>query len=264
MHKILRAAVAGLLVLSMGLFSACSQQGDSRIRKDDGKPIGYQLDLPEQGEEIAVIHTNMGDIKLRLFPDAAPKAVENFTTLAKEGYYDGIIFHRVINDFMIQGGDPLGTGTGGESMWGEPFEDEFNLNLLNIRGSVAMANSGPDSNGSQFFINQASAESFVGWDYYENAYENYKANQAAYDQQGVGTIDMSKVTDSVKELYVENGGNPHLDGAYTTNQKGHTVFAQVFEGMDVVDSIARVTVDSSDKPVTVVVIETISVETYEG
>ncbi|HIR58393.1 MAG TPA: peptidylprolyl isomerase [Candidatus Gallacutalibacter pullicola] len=263
MKKFLRSALAGLLVLSMGLFAGCSQE-DPRVRPDDGNPIGYQLDLPEEGEEIAVVHTNMGDFKLRLFPDAAPKAVENFTTLAEQGYYDGIIFHRVINDFMIQGGDPTGTGRGGESIWGEPFEDEFNLNLLNIRGSVSMANSGPDTNGSQFFVNQKGASSFSGWDYYENQYEDYKANKSAYDAQGVGVIDMSRVTDSVRELYNENGGNPHLDGAYTTNRTGHTVFAQVFEGMDVVDSIARVTVDSSDRPVTDVVIETISIETYEG
>ena len=263
MKKFLRSALAGLLVLSMGLFAGCSQE-DPRVRPDDGNPIGYQLDLPEEGEEIAVVHTNMGDFKLRLFPDAAPKAVENFTTLAEQGYYDCIIFHRVINDFMIQGGDPTGTGRGGESIWGEPFEDEFNLNLLNIRGSVSMANSGPDTNGSQFFINQAQAGSFAGWAYYENQYEDYKANKSAYDAQGVGVIDMSRVTDSVRELYNENGGNPHLDGAYTTNRTGHTVFAQVFEGMDVVDSIARVTVDSSDRPVTDVVIETISIETYEG
>ncbi|PWM07452.1 MAG: hypothetical protein DBX98_02925, partial [Clostridiales bacterium] len=84
-----------------------------------------QLDQPEKGEEIAVIHTSMGDIKVKFFPDEAPKAVENFKTLAKDGYYDGITFHRVINDFMIQGGDPTGTGTGGESIYGGAFEDEF-------------------------------------------------------------------------------------------------------------------------------------------
>ena len=86
-----------------------------------------QLDKPAQGETVAVMHTSMGDISLRLFGDKAPKAVENFTTHAQNGYYNGLIFHRVIRDFMIQGGDPLGTGTGGESVWGRPFEDEFDM-----------------------------------------------------------------------------------------------------------------------------------------
>ena len=125
----------------------------SRVNEDADKPVGYQLDLPAEGEEIAVIDTNMGVMKMRLFPNAAPKTVENFTTLAKQGYYNGQIFHRVINNFMIQGGDPTGTGTGGENIWGtEGFEDEFNANLLNIRGSVAMANRGKNTNGSQFLL----------------------------------------------------------------------------------------------------------------
>ena len=113
-----------------------------------------QLALPVAGDLVAIMHTNMGDISIRLFPEFAPKTVENFTTHAKNGYYDGLTFHRVIKDFMIQGGDPDGTGAGGKSIWGDSFEDEFDKKLLNIRGSLAMANSGPATNGSQFFINQ--------------------------------------------------------------------------------------------------------------
>lgn len=263
MNKFFRAAVAGMLILTVGIFPGCSQQ-DSRIRKDDGNPVGYQLDKPEAGEEIAVVHTNMGDIQMRLFPDAAPKAVENFTTLAQQGYYDGMIFHRVIDDFMIQGGDPTATGAGGESMWGEDFEDEFNGNLLNIRGAVAMANAGPNTNGSQFFINQAGTDVFSGWEYYDSIYQIYKENKDLYDQQGVGVLDMDLISDSVKDLYTENGGNPTLDGAYTTNHNGHTVFAQVFEGMDVVDTIAGTATDENDRPIEDVVIESISIEPYEG
>ena len=82
-----------------------------------------QLAKPVSGETVATMKTSMGDIKIRLFPEAAPKTVENFTTHAKNGYYDGLIFHRVINDFMIQGGDPTGTGCGGQSIWGSTFED---------------------------------------------------------------------------------------------------------------------------------------------
>jgi cyclophilin family peptidyl-prolyl cis-trans isomerase len=96
----------------------------------------------------ATIHTNHGPIEVELFDDDAPKTVENFRKLAGDGFYDGVVFHRVIKDFMIQGGDPTGTGTGGP---GYTFEDEFNDRKV-VRGSLAMANSGPNTNGSQFFI----------------------------------------------------------------------------------------------------------------
>ncbi|WP_275944504.1 peptidylprolyl isomerase [Nitrosophilus alvini] len=102
---------------------------------------------------IAVLETNQGTIEIELRPDIAPKAVENFSTHIKNGYYNGIIFHRVIKNFMIQGGDPTGTGRGGESIWGKPFEDEFAPNVIFDKpGIVAMANRGPNTNGSQFFI----------------------------------------------------------------------------------------------------------------
>lgn len=106
----------------------------------------------------ATIETNRGTFEVKLFPDVAPKAVENFITHAKAHYYDGTIFHRVIPGFMIQGGDPLGTGTGGESIWGKPFADEVKLSLqFNKPGLLAMANRGPVTNGSQFFITVAPA-----------------------------------------------------------------------------------------------------------
>lgn len=105
----------------------------------------------------AVIETNMGTIKLELFDNDAPKTAENFKLLAERGYYDGVIFHRVIENFMIQGGDPLGEGYGGESAWGGKFNDEINRDSPLYdgpyeKGTVAMANSGPNTNGSQFFI----------------------------------------------------------------------------------------------------------------
>src|SRR5881275_3147796 len=97
---------------------------------------------------MATLHTNHGAIELELFADDAPKTVQNFEELARKGFYDGVIFHRVIPDFMIQGGDPTGTGTGGP---GYTFEDEFNQHRI-VRGALAMANAGPNTNGSQFFI----------------------------------------------------------------------------------------------------------------
>ena len=113
-----------------------------------------QLDLENVKGPKAVIKTNHGDIKVQLFEKEAPMTVENFIRLAKKGYYDNTTFHRVISDFMIQGGDPKGDGTGGESIWGHPFEDEFSNKLFNLRGALSMANSGPNTNGSQFFIVQ--------------------------------------------------------------------------------------------------------------
>ena len=109
--------------------------------------------LLEASNPTAIVETSKGNIKIELRADMAPKAVENFVTHSKNGYYNGLIFHRVIKDFMIQGGDPTGTGAGGESIWGKPFEDEFAPNaVFDKAGILAMANRGPNTNGSQFFI----------------------------------------------------------------------------------------------------------------
>jgi len=105
---------------------------------------------------VAVIKTNMGTIEIELFSKEVPKTVENFVGLANKGYYNGVIFHRVIDNFMIQGGDPTGTGRGGESFWGKKFNDEIVPQLVfDKEGLLAMANSGPNTNGSQFFITLA-------------------------------------------------------------------------------------------------------------
>ncbi|WP_195200514.1 peptidylprolyl isomerase [Clostridium jeddahense] len=254
MRKRIRAALVGVSLLL--LLTACGGQ--------QKKEPGYQLDKPAAGEEIAVMETSMGEMKLRFFPEAAPKAVDNFKQLAQKGYYNGITFHRVMNNFMIQGGDPTATGSGGESVYGKAFEDEFSESLINLRGAVSMANSGPNTNGSQFFINQAPASAFSGWDYYQQGYDVYKQSPDAFTAQYGSWVDMSKISDTYKKLYTENGGNPTLDGAYSTTKKGHTVFAQVFEGMDVVDKIAAVEVDGSNKPTADVTITKITLEKYQG
>ena len=196
-----------------------------------------QLERPVSGETIAIMHTSMGDISLRLFPDKAPKAVENFTTHAKNGYYDGLIFHRVIKDFMIQGGDPRGTGTGGESIWGDSFEDEFDLELRNYCGALSMANAGPNTNGSQFFIVQAAS-----------CPAQMLAQFPALADKGFPP--------EVAENYKAVGGTPWLDFH-------HTVFGQVFDGMDVVNAIAGVEVGRQDKPKTDVRIQSITIKTAE-
>lgn len=243
------------------------------ISHDTKHKVGYQLDLPQAGEPIAILNTSMGTAKLRFFPEAAPKAVENFLTHAKNGYYSGLTFHRVIADFMIQGGDPNGTGTGGRSIWGEAFEDEFSDKLFNIRGAVSMANSGPNTNGSQFFINQAGAKSFAGWSYFESLWPQFKQMAVQYAQAGrldlfvhsygMACPDMDIVTEDIKRLYAGCGGNINLDGCLNDFGRGHTVFAQIFEGMELIDAIAAVETDPNDKPLQPVRIEGIDV-TVQG
>ena len=207
-----------------------------------------QFKMPANGEEVAVFDTNMGIIKMRLFDKAAPKTVENFKTHIKDGYYNGVIFHRVIKGFMIQGGDPQGNGTGGESIWGGTFEDEFCNGYYNFYGSVAMANTGVEgTNGSQFFINQ---NDNVKGDFEYGAYDVYNKYFPEW----------------VTKAYYQYGGYPVGDHEMyeQTHYNGHTVFGQVFEGMDVVNAIASVEVGENDKPVKDVVINKAYLEKYNG
>jgi len=124
------------------------------------KEKGAQMSTDQAGGSVATINTNHGSIRIQLFPNEAPKTVDNFVKLSKDGFYDGVIFHRVIPNFMIQGGDPTGTGMGGP---GYQFEDEFHPSLVfDSAGYLAMANSGPNTNGSQFFITTASTQHLNG------------------------------------------------------------------------------------------------------
>lgn len=156
---------------------------------------GAQTLPPQKGDSIITLETTYGVIKFKLFPELTPETAKNFIELSKKGFYDGLLFHRVIKDFMIQGGDPLGNGTGGETYKGPGtvLPDEISL-LRHIRGALSMANRGPNTGTSQFFIVQAAA------------------------------------------------GTPWLDSK-------HTVFGQVFEGMDIIDAIANTAVGASDRPV---------------
>ena len=161
------------LVLLCGCLTACGKDKEEEKAADNSpkqnkltsaygdKAYGFQLDTPEDDDTIAVMHTSMGDIAIRLFPEAAPKTVENFTTHAKDGYYNGLTFHRVINDFMIQGGDPKGDGTGGSD---STIKGEFKINgiqndLSHVAGVISMARKSMpyDSATSQFFICNADA-----------------------------------------------------------------------------------------------------------
>ncbi|MBQ6051970.1 MAG: peptidylprolyl isomerase [Clostridia bacterium] len=230
------------VAVAAALCSLCSCSR-SDIEKEEEEVYSLEFEnllqntAPEKGDKIAVMETSMGTVKIRFFPKIAPKAVENFITLSENGYYNGITFHRVMDGFMIQGGDPTATGRGGESCWGKEFEDEFSKYLFNFRGALSMANAGANTNGSQFFINQNNGYPDATWDLIEDRYG---------------------IDKDVVELYKKMGGGaPWLDGH-------HTVFGQVIEGMDVVDAIAAVDVDEASKPFEDVMIISITIEEYNG
>lgn len=196
-----------------------------------------QMAMPEEGDTIAIIHVrDFGDVTVRFFEDVAPKAVENFVEHSKAGYYDGGKFHRVIDEFMIQGGDPLGNGRGGESIWGKGFSEELDYSIVPYRGSLCMASAGTGTStiGSQFFITQAN---------YNEAMEQMLKN-AGYPE-------------GMLNAYKKYGG-------YLSLYLGYTVFGQVIDGMEVVDAIAAVETTGSENstPVEDVIIDTIEVTTY--
>ncbi|XOB62839.1 peptidylprolyl isomerase [Campylobacterota bacterium DY0563] len=159
--------------------------------------FGFML-LLEAANPIAVIKTNQGEMQIELRPDLAPKAVENFITHAKNGYYNGTIFHRVIKNFMIQGGDPTASGRGGESIWGKPFQDEFAPNItFNKPGILAMANAGPNTNGSQFFITTV-----------PTPWLNGRHTIFGYLKDGMKTL---KTIENVPTLGQSNGSKPLME-----------------------------------------------------
>ena len=210
--------IGASLALSIGLFAACGSDNSTKDTKESTAKTTEssvdlnKLDLPQLNDKVTddeylvELVTTEGSVRIKLFPKQAPKAVENFVKHAKDGYYKDTPFHRVIKDFMIQGGDPEGDGTGGESIWKKGFKTEDSKQLYNIRGALSMARSeSRSSNGSQFFIvtnNEDQSDGLAIQYYPEKIIEAYK-----------------------------KGGAPSLDGEYT-------VFGQVIEGMDVVDKIA--------------------------
>lgn len=213
-----------------------------------------QFAPPEQGEEIAVLEVEgYGTIKMRLFPENAPKAVENFKTLAKDGKYDGVPFHRVIKDFMIQTGDTSLNGGDGKDIWGSGFGIEVSDTLHHYSGAVAMARTNDMKAGqsSQFYIvsnEDIKPMSAAEFDSYE-AQVSATGNKLTYSQE-------------VRNTYNEKGGAAFLDMQYT-------VFGQVFEGLDVVNQIAAVECGpgqdgAMSSPVKEVVITKAQIVAYEG
>lgn len=230
-------ALAISAVLFAGFATGCANKPSPRA---DVIENGVVLNA---GDTVAIMDIKgFGTVKIKLFPDIAPKAVENFTTHSKNGYYDGLTFHRILKDFMIQGGDPSGTGAGGSSIWGDPFEDEFSDSARNFTGALSMANTNqPTTNGSQFFlvsappIDRAELKKFI------------ETNSLSYSEEDIAT-------------YVERGGTPWLDNM-------HTVFGMIYSGMDVVNKIMDVEMANPDVgdgvPTKKVTIKSIEIMEYE-
>ena len=261
------------LIICLGILVSC-QVGptDPDPIQDTGpEPIhgtvagASDLDLmqagpPQSGDTLVILHTTMGDITLRLFPEEAPMAYENFVTHARNGYYDGVIFHRIIENFMIQGGDPDGTGMGGESIWGHGFGPEFSHHLRHFRGALAMAQSAmPNSIGSQFYIVQNSEldpRTIAEFEFLRDRQD--ESLGLDHDGESVYVRDLFPI--DKLEGYIRYGGTPHLD--LVMSEAGHTVFGQVIAGMGVVDAIAAVEVDGNGRPATDVIIERTTVSTH--
>lgn len=248
-------AIFLIITLGAALLAGCGKKSGSAGTSDGQIAVGSgtnetvysstdpagQFTMPKAGDTVAEIAIKgYGSIYVKFFKDVAPKAVENFVTHAKDGYYDGLTFHRVINDFMIQGGDPTGTGAGGESIWGDPFEDEFSENIQPYRGALCMANSGTNTNGSQFFIVQCK--------------ETYTQDILSQVEQQYGV----KFNDNAITNYGKIGGTPWLYHV-------HTVFGQVYKGYDVLDKVAAVSVKDEVNyvPASDVIIEKIKVSEYK-
>lgn len=228
-----------ILMISIVLIS-CSDDAGKIVDgyTQVGKLKLEQVQMPKEGEEIAVMTTNMGVIKLRLFPEVAPKAVENFTTLSREGFYDGIKFSRIEDNFLIQIGKNEEYPEG-KSIFGDYYEDEYDLNYRHITGSVGLAKREENKNYSEFYIIIQD-----GLD------EEYLEVMKGLDEEGYPK--------DVIEAYEALGGITRLDLRYT-------VFAQVFYGMDTVKEINQVRIDPMTKePVKDVIIEKIEIVQYEG
>jgi len=256
-----------LTIASILLLAACQPNNPSDYGCET--VFGSDLDVmqaqaPNPGDTKVILHTNHGDITIRFFPEETPVAYENFVTHARGGYYDGLTFHRVMENFMIQGGCPQGTGMGGESIWGGTFGPEYSPHLRHFRGAVAMAQSMmPNSIGSQFYIVHGSVDARELQERWQVEFSFIIENQdmlLGQDFMGNDVFARDIHPAEQMEAYLRYGGTPHLDLAIS--ESGHTVFGQVVSGMDVVDEIAAVATGEENRPLEAVVIERVTVSEF--
>ncbi len=233
MKKSIIKITAIVFAVSM-LLTACG--GGIGGEKLNVKSDEIQFAQPKSGDTTAVIHTTEGDIKVLLFPQYAPKAVQNFVTLAQQGYYNEVTFHRVIEDFIAQSGSPDGSAGGGRSCWGLEFEDEFSDKLHHYNGALSMANHGPDTNGSQFF--------FV------------TSPITAVSEEDVSAMQAAGWREEIAQAYKQAGGVPRLDYRYT-------VFGQIYDGLNVAYKISRRETDENHRPEDDIKIESVEIITFE-
>lgn len=229
------AAVLCCGAAAASILTACEQK---KVALDNEQIVNFTE--PAQDEEICVLTVkDYGDIKIKFFPEETSQGVENFKGLVKKGFYDELIFHRIINQFMIQGGDPKGDGTGGvDANGGNGFKQTISSKLIHVPGALAYAiNPQEKLNKSQFYI--------VTGTLCDTTYMDTLASKGY------------KFSPFVRSIYEQFGGAPHLDG-------GYEIFGQVFDGMDKVMQIQKVAVDSNDKPRTSVVIEKAELVKYDG
>lgn len=225
------------------LCTACGKTDGSgpggSTTRDPVQSDELQFSLPAEDAVTAVLETSAGNIYVVLYPEYAPLAVENFCVLAESGYYNGTEFHRVVRDFVIQGGDGTGNGDSGYSVWGRPFATELTDRLHHYAGALCMAPDGgrPDTNQSQFYV--------------------VAAPQDALDEEALGQLQAAGVREQVVDAYRQAGGAPYLDNR-------NTVFGQVYAGMDVVDQIARVAVDDNDRPKNPVLLLRVTIHSGTG
>lgn len=198
-----------------------------------------QLSAPAEGAAIAIFETSLGEIRAQLFFEDAPMAVTNFTTLAQQGYFDGLTFHRVVDGFVIQSGDGTGTGLGGRTIWGTPYPVEYSAAVRHYAGALcaAFSQDEPVSGSSQFYFVAARPGS---------------VEQALLDQLAAAGLPQEAL-----DAYAAQGGLPYLDNT-------DTVFGQIYQGLDVLDAIAAVPVDENSRPIEDVVLQRVTISTYSA
>lgn len=245
MKKLSALLLAVLLFCCLALAGCTAPPDDSEpeivggsTRREPVVSEELQFVWPADNSVFATLETGRGTIRLVLYPDEAPLAVENFCTLAQQGYYDGTSFHRIVEDFIIQGGDATGTGKGGASIWGRVYHTEISDKLHHYAGAVCAApvNGERDSHASQFYI--------------------VATPQSSVSEASLANLQNSGMRQAVIEAYRQAGGAPYLD--YTD-----TVFGQVIEGMDVVDTIVKMGVEEdTDTPKNPVLVEKVTIQNW--